>query len=128
MEKKITATEFMQQNTIPKRSKLTPFQDDILLLKQNGYTDSQVLEFLAMNGVRVAQSTLNEFIKRKTRNQTVQPAKNNVSHTQITPPPPTNTEIPQNQAENAPVRRGLRKPTPTRKFNWDERPDPETLK
>lgn len=124
MEKKITATEFMQQNSIPKRSKLTPFQDDIILLKKNGYTDAQVLEFLAMNGVRVAQSTLNEFVRRKTRNQTIQPATTNISQTQ----PISTTEIPQNNAENKPVRRGLRKPTPTKKFDWDNKADPESLK
>ena len=37
------------------------------------------------------------------------------------------TNSPQ-QAENQPIRRGLRKPTPTKKFNWEEKKDPESLK
>ena len=82
MKKIISATEFMQQKSAPKRSKLAPFQDDILLLKQNGYTDMQVLEFLAMNGVKVAQSTLNQFVH--SRKQQLQNATNDAASVQTT--------------------------------------------
>lgn len=67
MKKVISVTEFMQQNTACERSVLAPFSDDIVLLKDSGYTDKQVLLFLEMNGVKVAQSTLSQFIKKKRR-------------------------------------------------------------
>lgn len=116
MKKIISATEFMQQKSAPKRSKLAPFQDDILLLKQNGYTDMQVLEFLAMNGVKVAQSTLNQFVH--SRKQQLQNATNDAASVQT-----TQTQIAEQQAENVPETQVKPKPRPQikkgiQKFDW----------
>lgn len=120
MKKIISAAEFMQQHAAPERSKLAPFRDDILLLKENGYTDNQVLDFLTANGVRVAQSTLNQFIKKKRQSLHV-----SGSLKKEIPNPELHEEKIQ---ESETVRRGLRRPTPTKKFNWEDKPDPETLK
>lgn len=130
MKKVISATEFMQQNAACERSVLVPFADDILLLKDNGYTDKQVLLFLEMNGVKVAQSTLNQFIKKKRQQSRVSGSLKRVNAVEVTPPQPQTEQSPAvtSQVDNAPVRRGLRKPTPTKKFNWNEKIDPETLK
>ena len=65
-EKTISAEEFMQQRQGRKRvSKLEPFKADILKLKNNGFTQEQILEFLALNHVQVGLTTLNSFIRSR---------------------------------------------------------------
>ncbi len=50
-------------------SKLEPLSDDILLLKSNNYTQKQIMAFLAMNGVEVSQTALNNFIRVRQSSQ-----------------------------------------------------------
>ncbi len=65
-KKTISAEEFMQQRQGRKRvSKLEPFKADILKLKNNGFTQEQILEFLALNHVQVGLTTLNSFIRSR---------------------------------------------------------------
>lgn len=64
MDRKITLEAFMaQQPSQAKVSKLEPWCEDIFTLKNNGYTQKQILEYLALNGVKVSQTALNSFIK-----------------------------------------------------------------
>ena len=65
---KVSAVEFMEQETSAGRvSKLEPFKDDIILLRNNGYTQKQIVVFLAMNGVEVSQKTVSLFIAKHDR-------------------------------------------------------------
>lgn len=65
---KVSAVEFMEQETGAGRvSKLEPFKDDIILLRNNGYTQKQIVVFLAMNGVEVSQKTVSLFLARHDR-------------------------------------------------------------
>ena len=112
-----------QRNRAAKSDKvsvLEPYKDEIFQLKNMGYTEKVIVEFLSeMKGVKISRQALNQFIRSRSQSQPIQ---NKPSQTLQT------TEISKNQSENAPVRRVLRKPTPTKKFNWDEKIDPETLK
>jgi hypothetical protein len=70
MDRKITLEAFMaQQPGHTKVSKLEPWREDILTLKNNGYTQKQILEYLNLNGIKVSQTALNSFIKVRQRNQ-----------------------------------------------------------
>ena len=65
---KVSAVEFMEQETGAGRvSKLEPFKDDIILLRNNGYTQKQIVVFLAMNGVEVSQKTVSLFLAKHDR-------------------------------------------------------------
>lgn len=48
-----------------KRSRLEPFQSEILALKSKGYTNWQIRDWLAANGVEVSQESVRKFIKVK---------------------------------------------------------------
>lgn len=124
MKKVISATEFMQQNAACERSVLVPFADDILLLKDNGYTDKQVLLFLEMNGVKVAQSTLNQFIKKKRQQSRVSGSLKSANAVEVTPPQPQvapienpPTEVPTEQANSTPADKPKSKKG-IKKFDW----------
>lgn len=123
MKKVISADEFMCQNIAPKRSKLAPFADDILLLKKNGYTDTQILKFLSMNGVTVAQSTLNQFIKKKRNHsnkpQSAEPIAEPVNET------PLNQKVDKPNHDNHATEQPKPKPTlkkGIKKFDWKNAP------
>lgn len=47
-----------------KRSKLLAFKDQIRALKQKGFSDMQVRDWLAQNGVQVSRENVRKFIKR----------------------------------------------------------------
>ena len=101
MVKNLTALEFMEQEARGRRvSKLAPFEEDILLLKQNGYTQEQILKYLKQNGVEAGKTTLNWFIKTRskseiqtkpsTRNTSAESDKGNVSIEAASKPPAQN--------------------------------------
>ena len=48
-----------------RQSKLEPFKADILLLKKNGFSQKQIQQFLAQNGVRAGLTTINWFIRSR---------------------------------------------------------------
>ncbi|WP_157742692.1 hypothetical protein [Neisseria weixii] len=50
-----------------RQSKLKPFKADILLLKKNGFSQKQIQQFLAQNGVRAGLTTINWFIRSRGR-------------------------------------------------------------
>lgn len=47
-----------------KRSKLLAFREQIRALKQKGFSDMQVRDWLAQNGVQVSRENVRKFIKR----------------------------------------------------------------
>ena len=111
--------------TSRKQSKLQPFADEIFELKRRGYSQVVILQFLKeCKNLDVSQQALNYFIhSRLAQNQANTPQKTATNAPIVPTPEPT-----PNVQENAPVRRGLRKPAPTRPFNWDDKRDPESLK
>lgn len=59
----MTSLEEFMATEKPKRcSKLEPFKDDILTLKQNGYSELSIVKYLGSNGLTVSQRTVNQFI------------------------------------------------------------------
>jgi len=62
---RISVEQFKQRVQPAGRSKLDLFRDDLLALCSNGYSLDQLLEFLALNEVQVAKSTLHGYLKRK---------------------------------------------------------------
>lgn len=46
-------------------SKLEPFKEDILTLKQNGFSQKQIQRFLAENNLSVGLTTINWFIRTR---------------------------------------------------------------
>lgn len=68
---KVTIDQFRTQVKPTRGSKLDPFCDEILALYDEGYSLDQVMEFLALNDVQVAKSTLHGFIKRRIGTTTV---------------------------------------------------------
>lgn len=47
-----------------KRSKLLAFKDQIRALKHKGFSDMQVRDWLAQNGIQVSRENVRKFIKR----------------------------------------------------------------
>lgn len=72
---KLTIDQFRSQVKPTRGSKLDPFRDEILALYDEGYSLDQVMEFLALNEVQVAKSTLHGFIKRRVGGTTINRAK-----------------------------------------------------
>ncbi|GAA5091617.1 hypothetical protein [Paenalcaligenes hermetiae] len=68
---KVTLEQFRQQVKPAGRSKLDPFCDEIVALHRDGYSLDQILEFLVLNEVQVAKSTLHGFIKRRVGEQSL---------------------------------------------------------
>lgn len=59
-----------------RRSKLEPFKSDILLLKQKGFSQKQIQQFLKENGLEVGLTTINWFVKTRSRTEQInQPEK-----------------------------------------------------
>ncbi|PJX19945.1 hypothetical protein CAP48_19750 (plasmid) [Advenella sp. S44] len=64
--------EFIKMNASErsaKHSQLTPFRDAIIKLKNEGFTERKILEFLALNNVVVNQSTLHRYMRRQADSQ-----------------------------------------------------------
>ncbi|MGJ7915539.1 hypothetical protein ACI48D_08720 [Massilia sp. LXY-6] len=59
-------TEAFARDTAPRqrRSRLQRFKNDIRELKQRGYTDLQIRDWLAKNDVIVSRENVRKFIKR----------------------------------------------------------------
>jgi transposase len=66
MERRMGIEEFMKNNTPADRrgrpSKLTPFHEDIMLLRKNGYSQKQVSEYLAQEGVSITQAAISQYL------------------------------------------------------------------
>lgn len=117
--KKVSVQEFINAN--PKaqgQSKLTPFKDDILFLKSQGYTGKQILLFLAQNDVAISPNALNVFIRKHINGLTSTPSHQTEVSPPVEQPDSKTTSAPvetQNQAETASK---LKPKTGIKKFNW----------
>lgn len=61
--------EFQKKNKpVGRKSRLEPFRAGILELKNNGYANFQIAEWLALNGINVSQQTVRQFIKTNKEN------------------------------------------------------------
>lgn len=58
-----------EQEENGRRSKLEPFKSDILLLKQKGFSQKQIQQFLKENGLEVGLTTINWFVKTRLRTE-----------------------------------------------------------
>jgi hypothetical protein len=58
-----------EQEEKGRRSKLEPFKSDILLLKQKGFSQKQIQQFLKENGLEVGLTTINWFVKTRLRTE-----------------------------------------------------------
>jgi hypothetical protein len=67
-----------------KKSRLTPFMNQILALKTAGYTDMQIRDWLDTNGLQVSREMVRQFIAKNgsigksTKSQTNLPAIGNI--------------------------------------------------
>ncbi|MDF7675984.1 hypothetical protein PT286_04450 [Neisseriaceae bacterium ESL0693] len=66
--------EFMQEvKPAARKSKLEPFQSDIMTLYQNGYNLNQILIFLERNNIQISKPGLQRFIKRISNHSPLKP-------------------------------------------------------
>ena len=56
-----------------RQSKLEPFKDQILSLKEKKYSNLLICEWLKSNGVEVSQEAVRKFIKSRTKQDTPEP-------------------------------------------------------
>lgn len=78
----ISVEEFMnKQQEQGRSSKLEPFREDILALKQKGFSQKQIQQFLAQNNIQAGLTTINWFIRTRCKNkpETVRPKLNELS-------------------------------------------------
>ena len=85
-------TEFEKQvKPRAKRSKLEPYKAQIFELKTKGYTNLQVSEWLALNGMKVTSEAVRKFIK--TREGKEKNAPPEFGHDQKTTPAATKAQV-----------------------------------
>lgn len=107
-----------------RRSKLEPFKSDILLLKQKGFSQKQIQQFLKENGLEVGLTTINWFVKTRSRTeQSNQPEK---SKTEAQKPSSSLNHLKNNE------RQKTKNPDQTSsgksgedKFNWQNQINPK---
>jgi hypothetical protein len=113
-----------EQEEKGRRSKLEPFKSDILLLKQKGFSQKQIQQFLKENGLEVGLTTINWFVKTRSRTeQSNQPEK---SKTEAQKPSPSLNHLKNNE------RQKTENPDQTSsgksgedKFNWQNQINPK---
>jgi hypothetical protein len=115
----ISVENFMASQTeTGRQSKLDPFTVDILLLKKNGFSQKQIQQFLAQNGIHAGLTTINWFIRSRSKKtivpDPVQPISPEKPKPAIAPAkqetPPSNTEAGK-----------------ARTFDWQNQPTREEL-
>jgi hypothetical protein len=63
--------DFVKQNAPGmKKSRLAPFANEMRRLKDLGYTDLQVRDWLAENGVEVSREAVRKFLKKESSDST----------------------------------------------------------
>lgn len=87
----ITEFEKMMQ-PLAKKSKLDPFDSDIMTLKQKGYAHWQIAEFLKLNGVAISREGVRKFIaSREAKSPTKTSSPTIATHHE--PPASTDTSL-----------------------------------
>jgi hypothetical protein len=60
------ADEFLKQvHPAAKRSRLAPFHDDIIKLRDRGYTLQQICDFLKLNNINISLAGLSKYLKKE---------------------------------------------------------------
>lgn len=124
----ISVHDFIKSQTeTGRQSKLEPFKADILLLKQNGFSQKQIQQFLAQNGVHAGLTTINWFIRSRLKD-TDSAVENNVKKSDVVNQL-TNKNLtePDNQAAEV-VREERNQQKPNGKFNWQDPIDTKRYK
>lgn len=63
---KISVEEFMRQEAgAGKKSRLDPYEHEILTLKSNGYSYEQIIKFLSQNDIEISKTALHHFVKSR---------------------------------------------------------------
>lgn len=75
---KISASEFMQNHPPRKNmSILEPLRAEIMELKNAGYSIPQIIEFLAVNEIKISKTALISFLKVRMRSTSLTPEEKN---------------------------------------------------
>jgi len=61
----ISVDDFLRNSKPKNGSKLLPFKDDILTLKQANFSNQKICEFLKLNGVAVSHQRVAVFLKEQ---------------------------------------------------------------
>lgn len=121
----ISVEEFItEQEEKGRRSKLEPFKTDILLLKQKGFSQKQIQQFLMENGLKVGLTTINWFIKTRSKSETIHKPEN--SKVEVQKAPQLQNHLQKNESQ-IPAN-GLSEAAGKGKFNWQSNIDPEAYK
>lgn len=109
-----------------KRSVLEPYKDEILKMKQLGFTEKLILQFLAeKKNVRVSQQALNQFIRSRLQKMNlgaekkVEKSQNDIKLTNSKSP----VSEPEKQKETL-----ARSTSGKNKFDWQNQINPEDYK
>lgn len=109
-----------EKNPLPKqkRSKLDTFHDEIFQLKEMGFSEKVIVEFLLeKKNVKVAQQTLNQFIRSRSHSGSLKSA--NV--VEVTPPIPSTQTGEVSAEQEKPTSADKPKPkNGIKKFNWKD--------
>lgn len=87
-----------EQEEKGRRSKLEPFKTDILLLKQKGFSQKQIQQFLKENGLKVGLTTINWFIKTRSKSESLLKPEN--SKVEVQKAPQLQTHFQKNESQN----------------------------
>lgn len=124
----ISVEEFItEQEEKGRRSKLEPFKTDILLLKQKGFSQKQIQQFLMENGLKVGLTTINWFIKTRSKSETVHKPENNKVEVQKAPHLQSHSQKNESQNSKIPAN-GSSETAGKGKFDWQSKIDPEAYK
>ena len=124
----ISVEEFItEQEEKGRRSKLEPFKTDILLLQQKGFSQKQIQQFLMENGLKVGLTTINWFIKTRSKSETIHKPENSKVEVQKAPQLQNHLQI--NESQNSKIQaNGSSETAGNGKFNWQIEIDPESYK
>ena len=115
-----------EQEEKGRRSKLEPFKTDILLLKQKGFSQKQIQQFLKENGLKVGLTTINWFIKTRSKSESLIKPEN--SKVEVQKAPKLQTHFQKNESQNTNKPANGSPTTGEGKFDWQGEIDPEAYK
>ena len=121
MSKKLEA--FKKANKPNSRSALSVFSNELFELKNEGYTQQQMLHFLNENGVKTTKQNLSAFLARATKNKNLKGVKNEekkVEKPSSTSPKDDFVRTEQNDTKKqVALSNEPKKIIPPKKFVWD---------
>ncbi len=113
-----------EQEENGRRSKLEPFKSDILLLKQKGFSQKQIQQFLKENGLEVGLTAINWFVKTRLRTEQSNQPEN--SKTEAQKPSSSRNHLQKNERQKTenPDQSSSGK-SGEDKFNWQNQINPK---